>query len=864
MTSDDGARDGFEFDRFCCLPRSRELLKDGSVVELGARAFEILVHLLENPGRTVSKADLFQAIWAGRIVEGNNLTVQMSAVRRALGGVEQAKQYLLTVPGVGYRFIAPVRKISSSENPRADAAEVTPPFPLPMSRSGNLPVPATSFVGRHREIAEIGKRLGAARLLTLTGIGGIGKTRVALEFGKSVVQDYADGVWLIDLAQVNDSEAIYDAIGMVFSIAGNLIDPELSVVKYLTTKDLLLIFDNCEHLTLGIARAASRILLNCGAVRIIATSREILGVNGESVLRISTLSFPASPALTVDDALDYDAIKLFSERAGMTIDGFVLDDETMPAVIRICARLDGIALAIEMAVPWLRIFKPAELADQLQERFRLLSSSDRGALPRQRTLRSMIDWSYEALAEEGRALLRQLSVFAGSMNFYAIQAVAAGICNEEAAIPGVVSRLVETSLVVVEPAGATLRFRLLETIKHYAADRLRDCGEIHRYRRHAEHYLQLFEVAEAEWATSSTSSWSARYLSEAENFRAALDWAFGPDGDEAIGLRLVSVSYPLWWDLPQLPLREGRKWFEHTLPRLLAGGVPDPVAARLWLGLSWQDMRNNDRENHTAAGHAVAAFRRTGEPLGLGAALWRLGTTKFHRGSATATLGFYQEVERILRPEGPSRWLALALIKIGDVHQFNGELDAAYQSYEEAIALSDALDQWYPRTICTTNMSELLFSLGRGDEAIDILLSLHDESVPSRRVPSLAPLASHLLLAGRTQEMAEAVDEALELASTIGFRASMGWVAETLALHLAEHGDLQRAAQFAGYARLVHPMPDARVGSRLEVFRRLQSALNADLPVARIAALAADGAAWSEGRVAAEGQAVCRAALSNI
>jgi predicted ATPase/DNA-binding winged helix-turn-helix (wHTH) protein len=844
------SRQVYAFGSYVCVPQTQELLLHGEVIPLGQRAFQMLLHLVENAGRTITKADVFEAVWPGRVVEDNNLTVQMSAIRRALGGAEQARQYLLTVPGVGYRFIASVETAT-------DVADGKEDEPLRRSRRpGNLPHPLTSFIGREKDISEIDRRLRATRLLTLTGIGGIGKTRVALHYGETVAEQYPDGVWLIDLAHVQGGGLIEDAVAKVFGIGGDDAGYGRQIEHHLRHLNALLIIDNCEHLVVDVARFVSSLLRNTSEIRILATSREILGASGEAVHRIPTLSFAAGGEASGSDPMALDAVRLFVERAEAAIENFTPDEQALATIVRICARLDGIALAIEMAVPWLRVFSLADLADRLQERLRLLGLSDATALPRQRTLRSMIDWSYAALSESESALLRAMSIFARAADLNAIQVVADG-GGADAAMD--MSRLVEKSLVVVESDGERKCFRLLETIKQYAGEKLAEQARAQYCARHAGHFLAWFEAAEKDWALLPTLDWARRYLGDVEEFRAALSWAFGPAGDPAIGCRLVAVSYPVWWELPELPLREGRSWFEQARRHLDTACLSDAEMARFWLGFSWKDMRMNDAESRPAAERALSIFRTLQDTMGCGAAICRLtGTTMFRRETAAAQLSLLEDAEALLRPHGESRWLALTLIGIGNTHLFGDEPERAHPFYSEAFGIADTLDQWYARTVCTTNMSEVLYMLGRGEEAIEILNAFLSDSLPSRRPPALAPLVSNLFLAGRRREMAHAAHEALHLAGLIGLRASIGWVMETLALHLTDIGDLSRAAQFAGVSRAIHPDPGARVGSRRDVFNRLQVALAADLIPQRLAVLVAEGATWTDERTVQEGQSVCR------
>ncbi len=820
------------FGPFRLSLRRQQLIEGDRPVPLGARAFAILQHLVTSAGRTVGKAELTAAVWGRQAVEDNNLTVQISALRRALGEGRGAARYLLTVPGAGYRFIAPVDRLKPDSE----------------TSLGNLPRATTPFIGRTSEIEGISRLLSEASLVTISGVGGIGKTRLAIQVAAAA--NYADGTWLVDLVGAVGVIAVSEAVGSVLGLGGiSSAGVEAQLLGHLKTRRLLLVLDNCEHTTEAVAHVAAAILRECPGVVILATSRERLGAAGERLFRLRPLPFPAADDATPTQALAYDAVRLFIDRATAVVEGFAADASNIPTIVRICARLDGIALAIEMAAPRLRILTLAQVEQRLNERFRLLVAPDRNAVPRQRTLRSMIDWSYELLEDHERHLLQCLSVFAGGATLATVAAIAGG---DDLAVVDSLTALVEKSLVVADRREHEPRFRLLETIRDYAAEKLADAGSTTAcQRRHAVCYADIFERAEARWAESATARWIEQVGPEVDNLRAALEWAFGADGDVDIGQRLAAASYPLWWDLPQMPLREGLRWLERA-QATLAPDTPDAIAGRVLLGLSWRDMRNNDTAGIAAATQAVERFRWNGDRLLLGAALWRLITTRFHAVAAVEMQAMIAEAEAALRPLGRSKWLALLLIKRADVDLFAGHLDAALAGYGEASAMANALGYWYAQIVCTTNLSELLFDLGRRDEAIAQLAGMREQLPPSRRAPLLAPLAGHLLLADRDEEMRAVIRETIECARMVGFTAAQGWVAEALALNLAREGLVDEAARLAGHARAIHPMAAARVGARRAIYRYLEEILAIALPADRRENLQAEGCAWAVQQAADE------------
>lgn len=851
--SDAGAqdRDAITFGAFRLIPSRRLLTRDGALVPLGARAMDVLIHLATRAGVVVDQDSLLRAAWAGRAVEPNNLSVQIAALRRAIGHSQGGTALIQTVPGRGYVFVADLRP--------SVPARTTEATPVPAAAAPKPPSPATPLIGRHTERAAIAQGLAQRRLVTITGTGGIGKTHLAAHLTHALASGYPDGAWFVDLSVLANADLVAEAVTTALGIGSGERPATERLVVYLEARHALLVLDNCEHLIDAAASLTETLLRRCPGLSILATSRESLFLPGEMTVRLSSLAFPAeTDGIDAATARGYDAIALFVERASVSVSGFVFDDAAAPWIARICASLDGIALAIEMAVPRLKVLSPAQFADRLTERFQLPANPSRNASPRHRTLRAMIDWSYDLLSADEQALLRRLSLFTGGADLAAGPAIAAPPGASEWELLDQLTSLAEKSLLIIDTATPRRRFRLLETIRQYASQRLHENGEGGLRRRHAEHFASQFEIAEACWSTTPTDAWLAQYGDDIDNLRAALSWAFDPDGDVTIGLRLVGASYPLWWDLPQMPVPEGRQWFDRAT-RLITPTTPVPVAARLWLGASWRDMRYNDRESLPAARRALDLFRQTGDAQGLGGALWRVGATTFAGTNAAETRALCAELERILRPLGPSKWLVMNLVRTADTAMFERRLDAALPYYQEALAMADALGHWYGRLVSTTNMAEVLFDLGQRDRAIDMLQTLRTELSPRRRAPLLAPLVAHLLIAGRTADMLETARETLALSSMIGLSSPLGWVIEALALVVADGGDREAAARFAGFARRIHPATAGRVGARRAVLYRLQTNLHTAVPSARRARLAAEGAAWTEVQAASCAMQVCTA-----
>src|SRR6266850_1476112 len=448
-----------EFGRFRVEPHRRELLADDQPIKLGGRAFDLLIALIEASGAVVSKDVLLDRVWPGRIVEENRLQNQVSALRRAFG---PDHDLIRTVAGRGYQFTGEIRARpggpagrSSARETAGDAAPAHPPT--------NLAERVSELIGRDKDVEEIFDLIAEHRLLTLTGVGGIGKTTLGLEVARLLLPEFADGIWVAELGPLSDP-------GLVFVTVATALGLELTagatspgrVADALGSKRLLLVLDNCEHVINAAASMAEALLRTNPSTRVIATSREPLRAPGECIYRVR--------------------------------------------------RLDGMPLAIELAAARTASLGLEGLASRLDDRFRLLTGGRRTAPPRHQTLRATLDWSYELLSEPERVILRRLAVFAGPFSMEAAAAVAA---SPELAAPDVIEGLlglVTKSLVVAEGEGAVARYRLLDTMRAYTLEKLGESGERARLaRRHAEYYRQLFERAETESETQPSAEWLADY-----------------------------------------------------------------------------------------------------------------------------------------------------------------------------------------------------------------------------------------------------------------------------------------------------------------------------------------------------------------
>jgi predicted ATPase/DNA-binding winged helix-turn-helix (wHTH) protein len=536
-----------EFGRFRVLPRRREFLVEDRPLDLGGRAFDVLMALIEASGAVVGKDTLMHRVWPDRIVEENNLQAQISTLRRAFGA---DRDLIRTIAGRGYQFTGEIRTVSIDHD-ASPAVTAAVPVSTSAWTATNLPEPVSELIGREAELGEILDLSISHRLVTLTGAGGIGKTRLGFEAARRLLPRFADGVWAIELAPLSDPELVPVSVATALGVelASGTASP-LSVANALRSKQLMLVLDNCEHVVDEAARMAEALLHANPTARVIATSREPLRVEGERVYPVQPLAVPAEGSPDGEDPLRYGAVRLFVERARAAAPSFSPDARGAAAIGGICRRLDGIPLAIEFAAARAAALGMDGLAAGLDDRFRLLTGGRRTALARHQTLRATLDWSYELLTAPERVVLRRLAIFAGGFTLQAASAVVAD--NEIAAseVVDCVANLVTKSLVTADSGGERVRFRLLETTRAYALEKLVQAGGFDAAaRRHARRYLDLFEAAEAEAETRPTDEWLTDYVPRIDNLRAALDWAFSSRGDSSIGVALTISSVPLWLQL---------------------------------------------------------------------------------------------------------------------------------------------------------------------------------------------------------------------------------------------------------------------------------------------------------------------------
>ena len=531
--------DLMRFGRFELRPAQCLLLADGEPLAVGARAFDLLLVLVAERDRVVSHEELLARVWPGLVVEENNLRQHVSGLRKLLGA-----QALTTVPGRGYRFTLPL-----DEGPGERASPLT----APPTTHRSLPANKPTLIGREDDLSAVLALLADTHLLTLVGAGGVGKTRLALEVADRAGAGFADGVCFVELAPVTDPSLLVRTVAGTLDVHEEATRPLLdTLLDVLRRRSLLLILDNCEHLIERCAAFAEQVLHHSRGTRTLATSREALGVAGEVAWRLPSLRTSPPDALgSIEDFLAFPASRLFVERAQAVAPSFRLTSANLNAAARVCHQLDGIPLALELAAARVGAMTIEQLAERLDDRFALLTRGRRTALLRHQTLRSLIDWSHDLLAEPERVLLRRLSQFAGGWTLEAAEAVCSALPIVRGQVLDLLAQLVEKSLVVLDAPGddpgTGPRYRLLETIRQYGLEKLLVADELEdTRRRHLAYCGELAERIRPMLTRSEQLHWHARAEVELDNFRLALQWSLG-SGQAEQGLRLFSSLTRFWY-----------------------------------------------------------------------------------------------------------------------------------------------------------------------------------------------------------------------------------------------------------------------------------------------------------------------------
>jgi predicted ATPase/DNA-binding winged helix-turn-helix (wHTH) protein len=668
------------FGPFRLLAAQRLLLEGDRPVRLGSRAFDILTTLVERAGEVVSKEALLARAWPQTFVEESNLKIQVSALRRALGDGQGGHRYVLTIPGRGYNFVAP---IALERAPQTPAATIAPPA----AGLHNLPHAITRMIGRENAAAAITSRLSHERLVTVVGPGGIGKTTVALAVAEQMIRAYEHGVWLVDLAPLNHPHLVASTVAAVLGLEIHAVDPLPALSAALGDRRMLLLLDNCEHVAEEAANLAQALLSGAGGVSILATSREPLRVVGEREYRLGPLGSPQnSSTLTAAEAETFPAVQLFVERASAIVEDFMLTDANAPLIVEICRRLDGLPLAIEFAAPRVEVLGVEALAARLDLSLPLLGAQRRSAIPRHRTMQTVLNWSYGLLTEDERSFFRFLGIFAGGFTVEAATAVVMEPATTPYDAIDRLADLVAKSLIVADVGGAHPRFRLLDTIRVYALEKLHESGDHERIAlRRAEHYRQLLDRPDGK-TTRPGAQWLSDCALEIDNVRAALDWSFSSSAHATIGIELTAAYVPVWMDLSLAA--ECRQRCERALLQLKTHQISDDrlrMQLQIGLGNSMLHTLGPSEQAQTVLTEALGIADALNDLQAQLRILLGLSSVRVYRGEYARGAAEVERAAEIAHRVGDISAVVAAERRMGITLLTTGRLMEAQQYLERAI-----------------------------------------------------------------------------------------------------------------------------------------------------------------------------------
>ena len=640
-------------------------------------------HTLNRVARVMSAGHGGQTLLTAEVAERVHGQMPAGVALRDLG---RHRMKGLTQPEHLFQVLAP------------DLRTDFPPLQSQSASLNNLPVELTSFVGREVEVAEVKQLLSASRLVTLTGSGGCGKTRLSIQVAGELGNRYSDGVYFTDLAPVADPALVSQTLLSSYHLREDSRRNALDVlIDYLRSKNILLVMDNCEHLIEACAQVSEALLQACPELRILTTSREALGIAGEATYHVPSLTTPDPADLpSVEELEQVESVRLFVERAAAAKPGFALTGDNASFLAQICQRLDGIPLALELAAARVKVLSPEQISSRLDDRFRLLTGGSRTALPRQQTLRAMMDWSYSLLSEEEKTLFRRLAVFAGGWTLEAAEAV----CGEGSGafdVLDLLARLVDKSLIFTDESTGQIRYHRLETIRQYSREKFLETGEVERVRdRHLDFYVHFAELVDEHLKGRDQVTWQHRMAEEQDNLRAALEWGLSSNPDSA--LRIVGAAN-LFWTAGGYSA-EGFRWTKKALeqveqiplPAHITLAVRRAARARALRGLARLYLSLGDNASaKSAAEESVALYRQSQDRRGLSFALVVLAYPLEFLGERVQAEALLRESNALAREEGDVYIICRSLNLLARVLvELNQDLELPQRYVEESIRLAKA------------------------------------------------------------------------------------------------------------------------------------------------------------------------------
>ena len=833
-----GTTEIIRFGPFLLRPVERVLELDGQRVPLGGRAFDILMVLIERAGEIVSQKVLFERVWPNLNVNDASVRVQINGLRAALGAGGGGVTYVSNVPGRGYCFVAPV-----SGGPRTARPAEAPP--LPTGPQTNLPRPVDAFVGRRSELADLDERLATQRLITLVGPGGNGKSRLAVELGWRLCERFPDGVWFVDLAPVANDEFVASAIAA--AIGGNLqsgVGAGEALSACIGVRRMLLILDNCERLVRPIADLANVLLQRTPALSILATSQQPIGLAGEQIYRLDPLDLPPRGAA---DICGHSAVALFVERARETDRTFSLTPENTPNVGELCRRLDGVPLALEMAVARLPLLGLEGLRQGLDDRLHMLARGRRVSLGRHTSLRGMVEWSYELLDPVDARLFRRLAVFPGTFSLDAAIAVGGAQEIDEWDTLDALGRLIDRSLVMAEPVEPP-RYRLLETLRLFAFEHLRASGEYDVCsREHAAFYCDMLEDITDYAEHAPDEMFVTRFGGELDNVRAALDWALADDSRSDIAINLGGGLFLI---LSMLSLYlDAVLYYEKFIPLIPSRPNSMPLA-RLLKGAGDTIGPGDLRAGADLLRLSINMYSELEDSLLVASAQASLATLCVSMGDMDEGASLCEAAQPVLEGSNFMRSRIRALFAEGLIATHQNEMTRARRQIYQALELSRSSNKVFWANIITSNIALMEYVEGEFAKAVEMGQLAIDATLSTRHngqlCISITNQSIYLCMLGRLAEARQMAEQAVALAQAAGGRSVLNCVLAWVLL-LASEGRHREAARLFGFllegnARAgIAPLP-----FQDRTYERIRAIFSANLSSDDVSACAEIGAAWTE------------------
>ena len=835
------------FGRFELRPVERTLLDDGEPVALGARAFDLLLALVERPGDLLTKDELLATVWSGLVVEENNLQVQVSALRKILG-----QGALATIPGRGYRFNLPIEETKLAGDAVTGASNGTDAPSMASAAPSNLPHRIARLYGRDEDLRTIEDLLRRHAVVTITGAGGIGKTRVAQAVARRMTsdraRDLADGVWWVELAALADPALVASTVAQAMGMRlGSDRDTGDALRSHLAGRRALIVLDNCEHLADAVSALIDGVTAHAPGIKVLVTSQETLKSVDEHIYRLGALAVPAT--LDTEDALQSGAVALFVARAQAVDPRFLPTPANLPAVIEICRRLDGIPLAIELAAARLPLLGLEGLRTRLDERFNLLTGGARTVLRRHQTLRATLEWSHGLLTEDEQTVFQRLAVFNGGFTLESAQHVASDDRIDAWTVLDHLGALVDKSLVLAE-GDPIPRYRMLETTRTYALERLAESGSLQpTLRRHAEAvYALLKHFEDDDWNWRATSDTVPEARAEVDNLRAALDWADSTSDGSALAVGLVGVSYCTWWS--SFNLAEGLVR-SLAMRRHLDAAESPQAQARFWLAIGRLALYSFRREGYDAAVRAAALYRELGDERHCFDALIFASVQGTRFASASEQEALIAQAQRLERSDWPAR--VRASVHFAQCWYFarKGEPESALACAHRQAEVCRSGGAEVGALYAVSNVSFMELLLGRFDGALQharaAIARLHELGRDRGAGHLYHNVMVSLQMLGDVDGAAAAARDAYPRLAPEGDEYRM---LVSLALLAAMQGRAEVAARICGFAEAMQ----ARIGENANMLtpllaERIEPLLAAALTPEQRSRLASEGASMRDDEV---------------